>query len=62
MTSRTLTSTLLLLLIGVGFGIYSIFLLRGATNTEDRILAFLYLGTAVVAFVALMRLPFRPSK
>jgi hypothetical protein len=58
MTKR-LTSTILLLLIGVGFGIYSVYRLSSASGLEDRIQAILYFGVAVIAFVALLRLPFR---
>jgi hypothetical protein len=60
--SKRLTSTILLLLIGVGFGILSVSLLRAATTTDGKVLAFLYLVPAVAAFVALIRLPFRPTK
>ncbi len=60
--SKRLTSTILLLLIGVGFGIASVAILRGATSTDDRVLAFLYLIPAVAAFGALILLPFRPTK
>jgi len=59
--SKRLTSTILLLLIGIGFGIFSVSLLRGAHSTEDRVLAFLYLIPAVCAFGALILLPFRPT-
>ena len=60
--SKRLTSTLLLLLIGIGFGIFSVNLMRTATTGDDRILAALYLVPAVAAFGALLLLPFKPDK
>lgn len=59
--SKRLTSTVLLLLIGIGFGIYSVSLIAHAQTGEDRILAFLYLIPAIAAFGALALLPFRHS-
>jgi hypothetical protein len=59
--SKRLTSTLLLLLIGVGFGIFSITLIRDAHTGDDRLLAVLYLVPAVCAFGALILLPFKPN-
>jgi hypothetical protein len=59
--SKRLTSTLLLLLIGVGFGIFSVNMLRTATTGDDRVLAALYLIPAVCAFGALLLLPFKPN-
>ncbi len=60
--SKRLTSTLLLLLIGVGFGIFSVNMMRTATTGDDRLLAVLYLVPAIAAFGALLILPFRPDK
>ena len=60
--SKRLTSTILLLLIGVGFGIFSITLLHNAKTTDDRILGVLYFIPSVAAFVALLMLPFKPTK
>jgi hypothetical protein len=57
--SKKFTSTILLFLIGVGFGIYSITSLVHAGNREDVIQACLYLIPAVAAFGALIMLPFK---
>lgn len=57
--SKRLTSTIMLFLIGVGFGIFSIYSLSIATTWENRILALIYLGVALAAWYALIRLPSR---
>jgi hypothetical protein len=57
--SKRLTSTILLFLIGVGFGIFSIYSLSIASDWESRILALVYLTPAIAAFYALLRLPSR---
>jgi multisubunit Na+/H+ antiporter MnhF subunit len=57
--SKRLTSTIMLFLIGIGFGIFSIYSLSVATTWENRILALIYMGVAVVALIALLRLPSR---
>jgi hypothetical protein len=59
--SKRFTSTILLLLIGVGFGIFSVTLLRNAHTGDDRLLAVLYLVPAVAAFGALLLLPFKTN-
>jgi hypothetical protein len=56
---KKLSSTVLLFLIGVGFGIYSITSLIHASNRDDVIQACLYLIPAVAAFGALIMLPFK---
>lgn len=60
--SKRLTSTILLLLIGVGFGIFSISLLHDAHTFEDKVLGVLYFVPSAAAFVALLLLPFKPNK
>jgi len=57
--SKRLTSTILLFLIGVGFGVFSIYSLSIATDWDGRILALIYLVPAVAALYALIRLPSR---
>ena len=59
--SKRLLSTFLLLLIGVGFGIYSVTTLITAQATDDKIQALLYLVPAVAAFGALIMLPFKQA-
>ena len=58
MTKR-LSSTVLLLLIGVGFGIYSVTSLIHAQILDDKIQAVLYMIPAIAAFAALILLPFK---
>ncbi|HEU5200768.1 MAG TPA: hypothetical protein VFU32_14100 [Ktedonobacterales bacterium] len=58
--SRQLTSTLLLCAISVGFFIYGAISMRNSIvqgTVEGGIIASLYLITALIAFIALLRLP-----
>ncbi len=57
--SRRLSSTILLFLIGIGFGVFSVYSLAHAKHTDDVIQACLYLVPAVAAFGALIMLPFK---
>jgi hypothetical protein len=57
--SKRITSTILLFLIGVGFGIFSVYSLSLATTWENRILALIYLAPSIAALYALIRLPSR---
>lgn len=57
--SKKVSSTLLLFAIGIGFGIYSVYSLIHAKQTDDVIQACLYLIPAVAAFGALILLPFK---
>jgi hypothetical protein len=57
--SKRLSSTILLFLIGVGFGIFSVSSLAHASSRDDVIQACLYLLPAIAAFVALIMLPFK---
>ncbi|HLZ24832.1 MAG TPA: hypothetical protein VKQ30_22150 [Ktedonobacterales bacterium] len=57
--SKTIQSTIMLFLIGIGFGIFSIFSLAHAKTQDDVIQAILYMIPAVAAFGALILLPFR---
>ena len=57
--SRKLTSTLLLFAISVGFFIFGITHIIGAKSAEDYIIYSLYLMVAVIAFIAVLRLPRR---
>lgn len=59
--SKRLMSTVLLLLIGVGFGIFSVVSLANATTLENRLIALLYLIPALAALGALIMLPFRAA-
>jgi ABC-type siderophore export system fused ATPase/permease subunit len=60
--SRRLTSTLLLFAIGVGFFIFGITHILSAVDTEDYVIYSLYLLTALIAFVAILRLPRKSDK
>ena len=58
--SKQLTSTLLLCAISIGFFIYGAVSMRDAIKqgtTEGIIISSLYLITALIAFIALLRLP-----
>ena len=58
--SRQLTSTLLLCAISVGFCLYGAISMRNSIvqgTVEGGIIASLYLITALIAFIALLRLP-----
>jgi hypothetical protein len=59
MMSKRISSTLLLFAIGIGFGVFSVYSLMHARQSDDVIQACLYLVPAVVAFVALLMLPFK---
>jgi len=65
--SKKLQSTLMLFLIGTGFGIFSVVslanvhTLKPADQTDAVIQALLYMIPAVAAFVALLMLPFRQT-
>ena len=60
--SRRLTSTLLLFAIGIGFFLFGITHIFSATDTEDYVIYSLYLLTALIAFVAILRLPRKSDK
>jgi Ca2+/Na+ antiporter len=62
--SRQLTSTLLLCAISIGFFIYGAISMRNSIvqgTVEGGIIASLYLITALIAFIALLRLPKKSS-
>lgn len=59
--SKKLQSTLMLFIIGIGFGIFSVYSLAHATSSDDKIQAFLYMIPAIAAFGALIMLPFRQT-
>jgi hypothetical protein len=58
--SKKLLSTALLFLIGAGFGLFSLFTLINARDSDAVLEGLLYLVPAVAAFVALIMLPFKP--
>ncbi len=60
--SKKLQSTIMLFVIGVGFGIFSITSLTSAQTRDDTVQALLYLIPAVAAFGALLLLPFRHAE
>jgi len=55
--SKKLTSTLLLFAISAGFFVFGITHIITATNPGDYIIYSLYLLTALIAFIAVLRLP-----
>lgn len=57
--SKKLVSTLFLFFAGIGAGGYSIYSLINYPSPEGRFFSFVYLGVAVVAFGALIMLPFK---
>ena len=59
--SKKMQSTLMLFVIGVGFGAYSLFSLTHASSRDDVIQSLLYMIPAVAAFGALILLPFRST-
>jgi hypothetical protein len=60
--SKQLQSTLMLFLIAAGFAIFSIVSLIHAKHGDDVVQALLYMIPAIVAFVALLRLPSKPGR
>lgn len=60
--SKKLQSTIMLFVIGAGFGIFSVTSLAHAHTQDDVIQALLYLVPAVAAFGALLLLPFRHAE
>ncbi|HEY7125708.1 MAG TPA: hypothetical protein VH540_17260 [Ktedonobacterales bacterium] len=60
--SRRLTSTLLLFAIGIGFFLFGITHILSATDAEGYVIYSFYLFTALVAFVAILRLPRKSDK
>lgn len=58
--SKKMLSTALLFLIGSGFGLFSIYTLINARDSDTVIVGLLYLIPAIAAFVALIMLPFKP--
>lgn len=59
--SKQFQSTLLLFIIGIGFGIFSVWSLVNAHTRDDTLQGILYLIPAVAAFGALLLLPFKKS-
>ncbi len=59
--SKKLQSTLMLFIIGIGFGIFSVYSLAHARVQDDVIQALLYMIPALAAFGALILLPFRQA-
>lgn len=57
--SKKIQSTVMLFVIGIGFGIFSVVSLINAHTQDDKIQAFLYMIPAVAAFGAILLLPFR---
>jgi hypothetical protein len=59
--SKKVQSTAMLFVIGLGFGIFSVISLKNAHTSDDVVQALLYMVPAVVAFGALLMLPFKSS-
>lgn len=60
--NKKLLSTALLFLIGAGFGVFSLYTLITAKDTDSVFVGLLYLVPAIAAFVALIMLPFKPMR
>jgi hypothetical protein len=60
--SKKMLSTLLLFLICAGFGLYSLITIFTAHDSDTVIQGLLYLLPAVVALIALLRLPFKSDE
>ncbi len=60
--SKKMLSTALLFLIGAGFGLFSVYTLINAKDTDSVFVGLLYLVPAIAAFVALIMLPFKASQ
>ena len=60
--SKKLSSTLLLFMIGLGFGAFSLYSITHAHNADDTITGWLYMIPAVAAFGALVMLPFKEQR
>lgn len=58
--SKKMLSTALLFLIGSGFGLFSVYTLINARDSDTVLVGLLYLVPAIAAFVALIMLPFKP--
>ena len=58
--SKKMLSTALLFLIGAGFGLFSLYTLIHATDSDSVFVGLLYMIPAIAAFVALIMLPFKP--
>jgi hypothetical protein len=65
--SKKIQSTIMLFVIGIGFGIFSVWQLANVhtlkpSDQQDAVIqALLYMIPAVAAFVALLMLPFRQT-
>ncbi len=57
--SKKLLSTVLLFLIGSGFGLFSLTTLVNARDSDTVMVGVLYLVPTIAAFVALIMLPFK---
>lgn len=57
--SKKMLSTVLLFLIGAGFGLFSLTTLVNARDSDTVMVGMLYLVPAIAAFVALIMLPFK---
>lgn len=60
--SKKMMSTALLFLIGAGFGLFSLYTLINARDTDTVFVGLLYLVPAIAAFIALIMLPFKPMQ
>lgn len=60
--SKKMLSTALLFLIGAGFGVFSLYTLITAKDSDTVFVGLLYLVPAIAAFVALIMLPFKPMR
>lgn len=60
--SKRIQSTVMLFLVGIGFGIFSVVSLAHAKHQDEVVQALIYMIPAVAAFGALIMLPFRQTE
>jgi hypothetical protein len=60
--SKKMLSTVLLFLIGAGFGLFAGITLYNAKDSDTVIVGLLYLVPAIAAIAALIMLPFKPMQ
>ena len=60
--TKSLQSIIMLLLLGLGLGGYALYQIFGGSDGDHIVLGLFYLGAAVVAFGALLRLPTKPAQ
>ena len=60
--SKSTQRIILLMVMGVGFGLFGLYQIAGGPNSDHVVLGLFYLIPSVAAFVALLRLPTKPAE